>query len=166
MIICRFEDGGEAKLRHVTANAIVIKEGKILLGKRGTYMGGKPLLEAGKWSLIGGFLSRDETIQQALAREIKEETGWEVKNFTLLHIKDHPDRQNEDRQNVEFVYIVEAVRQEGKSDEEVSKLEWFSPDTIPPEENIAFDHADDLKIYQDYLNKTIPLPYFGKYRII
>ena len=75
MITCTFEDDVIAKLRPVTVNAIVIKDNKILLGKRGTYNGGKPLLEAGKWALLGGFLSRDETIEQALRREIKEESG-------------------------------------------------------------------------------------------
>jgi 8-oxo-dGTP diphosphatase len=163
MITCTFEDNGIAKLRHVTVNALIIKDGKVLLGKRGTYNGGKPLLEAGKWALIGGFLSRDETIEQALKREIKEESGWEVDNLRLLHIKDNPDRPAEDRQNVEFVYLADAINKTSESDEEVSKLEWFSLDSIPQKEEIAFDHQDDLTIYTNFLKNNFPLPVIGKY---
>lgn len=163
MITCTFEDNGIGKLRHVTINALVVKDGKVLLGKRGTYNGGEPLLEAGKWALIGGFLSRDETVEQALKREIKEESGWEVDNLRLLHIKDNPDRPAEDRQNVEFVYIVDAINKTSESDEEVSRLEWFSLDSIPPKEEIAFDHQDDLTIYTRFLKNNLPLPVIGKY---
>lgn len=63
MINCQFEDGGKANLRHVTTNAIVTKNKQVLLGKRGTYHNGKPLLEAGKWALLGGFFNRDEYLK-------------------------------------------------------------------------------------------------------
>ena len=120
-------------------------------------------MEAGKWALLGGFLSRDETIEQALRREIKEESGFEVTNLRLLHIKDNPDRPAEDRQNIEFVYLADATKKVSESDEEVSALVWFSLDTLPPEEEIAFDHGDDLKIYADFLKHNLSLPFVGKY---
>ena len=55
MITCYFENNNKAFLRHVTVNAIVIKDNQVLLGKRGTF-NGKPILESGKWGLLGGFL--------------------------------------------------------------------------------------------------------------
>lgn len=163
MISCTFEDKGTAKLRHVTVNALVIKDGKVLLGKRGAHNDGKPLLEAGKWALIGGFLSRDETVEQALKREIKEESGWKVNNLQLLRIKDSPDRPAEDRQNVEFIYLAEAINKTSKRDEEFSKLEWFSLDNLPPKDKMAFDHWDDLAIYKNFLKSNLSLPIIGKY---
>lgn len=104
MITCTFEDGGTGKLRHVTVNALIVKDNKVLLGKRGTF-NGRPLDDAGKWALIGGFVGRDENLEKALKREIQEECGCEIDSFTLLHIKDNPDRKGEDRQNIEFVFI-------------------------------------------------------------
>lgn len=158
MITCTFEDGGSAGLRHVTVNAIVIRNGKILLGKRGTYNGGKPLLEAGKWSLIGGYMSRDETLEQAIRREIIEETGWEVENLLLFHIVDNPNRPGENRQNIEFVYLADAVQKKKEGDEEVTDLQWFSLDEIPAEEFIAFDHFDDLELYKNHQLESFQLP--------
>jgi ADP-ribose pyrophosphatase YjhB (NUDIX family) len=164
MIICEFEDGGKGKLRHVTVNAIVIKDNKILLGKRGTLANGKPLDEAGKWSLLGGFMGRDETLQEGLRREIMEESGWNVSEFTLLHIKDNPDRSSEDRQNIEFVFFAQATEKTGESDQEVTEARWFSIDELPEKNTVAFDHFDDLQLYKDHVdNKVSTLPYLGKY---
>jgi ADP-ribose pyrophosphatase YjhB (NUDIX family) len=165
MITCTFEDGGAAQLRHVSANAIIVKDGKILLGKRGTYMGGKPMLEGGKWGLIGGYMSRDETIEQALIREAQEEVGCQISNLKLLHIKDNPDRPGEDRQNIEFVFVAEAQSEAVQKDEEVPSLEWFSIDNLPPREQIAFDHADDLELYDKYLKNHMALPIIGKFKM-
>ncbi len=161
MITCTFEDGGSALLRHVTVNAILIKDGKILLGKRGT-VHGKPMLEYGKWGLIGGFVNRDENLHQALAREILEETSCMAGDMTLMHIKDNPDRPAEDRQIIEFVYIVKTDSDFTEGDEEVKQLAWFSIDTLPPAEEIAFDHGDDLELYKKYLSQPFPLPFIGK----
>jgi 8-oxo-dGTP diphosphatase len=162
MITCTFEDGGTGKLRHVTINAIVTQGNKILLGKRGTYMHGKPLLEAGKWAMLGGFLGRDESLEQALKREVQEESGWIIDNLKLFHVKDNPDRPAEDRQNIEFVFVANAVEKVSESDEEVTNLEWFSVDELPAKEMIAFDHGDDLELYKKYVKKTFSLPVIGK----
>jgi 8-oxo-dGTP pyrophosphatase MutT (NUDIX family) len=35
----------------------------------------------GVWDIVGGHIEAGETLEEALAREIKEETGWE-----LLHV--------------------------------------------------------------------------------
>ena len=53
MITCTFENNNKASLRHVTVNAIVIKNNQVLFGKRGT-VNGKTILESGKWGLLGG----------------------------------------------------------------------------------------------------------------
>lgn len=161
MITCTFEHGASTFLRHVTVNAILTKDGKILLGKRGTYKG-RPLEEMGKWALIGGFVDRDENLEQAIRREIREECGCEIGTITLFHIKDNPDRKAEDRQNIEFVYIIEAISEPSGSDEEVTCLEWFAIDQLPPIEDMAFDHRDDLVLYKKYLSQPFPLPFIGK----
>ncbi len=109
MITCQFEDGAKTSLRHVAVNAILVKESQLLLGKRGVMADGKPLLEHGKYALLGGFVTRDETLTQALRREIREESGWEIDDLTLFRVNDNPKRPQEDRQNIDLIYLAQAV---------------------------------------------------------
>ncbi len=160
MITCFFENNGKGLLRHVTVNAMIIKDHKILLGKRGTVKG-KPITESGKWGLLGGFFGRDENLIQALKREVMEESGWEITNLKLFRINDSPNRPKEDRQNVDMIFTAEALQQTGSSDEEVTHLEWFDLDKLPPPELIAFDHGENLELYKKYQKENFPLPMLG-----
>jgi len=147
-------------LRHVTVNALVIKNKQILLGKRGTFAG-KKILESGKWGLLGGFFARNENLIQAVKREVMEESGWEITDLKLLRINDNPDRPHEDRQNVDIIFIAQAVKQIKTGDEEVKELRWFDLSDLPAKERIAFDHSDDIEIYKKYLQGKIKIPILG-----
>ncbi len=160
MITCTFENNNKASLRHVTVNAVVIKDNQILLGKRGAF-NGKPISESGKWGLLGGFFNHKENLVQAVTREVMEESGWEIENLQLFRINDNPNRPHEDRQNVDVIFIADAVKQVKTSDEEVSKLQWFDLDKLPSKEEIAFDHGDSLEIYKKYLKEKFLIPILG-----
>lgn len=161
MINCTFEDGGKAGLRHVTVNALVIKDNKILLGKRGAFKG-RPIQESGKWALLGGFMDRDETLVEAVKREVLEESGWKIDNLLLFRINDNPLRPREEkRQNIDIIFIADAIKQSGESDEEITNLSWFDLDKTPPMDQIAFDHGDSIELYKKYLIKKFQLPVIG-----
>jgi ADP-ribose pyrophosphatase YjhB (NUDIX family) len=160
MITCTFENNNKASLRHVTINAIVVKDNQVLLGKRGV-LNGKPILESGKWGLLGGFFDRDENLIQAVKREVMEESGWEINDLKLFRINDNPNRPKEDRQNVDIIFIAKAVKQIKTSDEEVSKLQWFDLDKLPTKEEMAFDHGDSIELYKKYLKEKTNLPILG-----
>jgi 8-oxo-dGTP diphosphatase len=154
MIICHFEKSKQpAYLRHVVVDMLVVDKGKILLVKRaGKY------LEPNKWALPGGFVQRDETTAQAAMREIKEETGYQTKIIGLFRLIDTPHRPKEDRQNVSFVYLLQPLKKVGGSDHEIDRIKWFDLDRLPPRNQIAFDHFDNLKLYRRHLKKPFNLP--------
>ena len=154
MIHCTFEDGNEASLRHAVVDAIVISGQEILLVKRS----GK-LLEGGKWALPGGYVERDETIFQAAQREIREETGWLVKDLVLLKINSSPDRPKEDRQNIAFVIACVAERKVGTHDWESDEVKWYPLEAVTTAVELAFDHAQDVELYlkNDSANLTVPV---------
>jgi 8-oxo-dGTP diphosphatase len=155
MITCFFEKGTEAHLRHVVVDILVLKEDKILLVKRT-----KTLMEGGKWGLVGGYVERDENLQEAAEREIFEETGYKIKDIILLTIRHNPDRLHEDRQNISFVFFCTALEKEGKPDWESDERRWFSFDELPPEEKLAFDHPLNIELYLKYKRENFPLPVF------
>ncbi len=157
MITCTFEDGNQTSLRHVTVGCLVLRDGHILLAKRAD-----GLLEAGKWCLLGGYAERDETTKQTAIRETMEESGWSVRNLRLLRINDNPNRPGEDRQNVDFIYMADAVKEVGEKDWESKELRWFPLDALPPSEEIAFDHEDSIELYKKYCIEPFSLPFVDK----
>ncbi len=102
MINCTFENGNKAKLRHVVVDSIAVKNNKILLVKRGPNH-----VSPGKYGVPGGFVELNETTKDAALRELKEETGYEGKITRLVAVIDDPNRKNEDRQNISFIYEIE-----------------------------------------------------------
>lgn len=76
----------------VTADAVVVQSGKVLLVKRGGNPG------KGLWALPGGFINPDEPVFESAIRELKEETGLKVPEKVLRRMEkksavfDHPDR--------------------------------------------------------------------------
>jgi ADP-ribose pyrophosphatase YjhB (NUDIX family) len=153
VISCTFEDGGNASLRHVTIDAIVADNGKILLVKRAAN-----LSNGGKYAVPGGFLGRDENTKNAVEREVLEETGYRIKIEALFTITDKPDRKNEDRQNVNFTFLAKALDKDQAPDNEVSEVVWISLDNLPPEGEFAFDHYERVKLYKKYIVEKFPLP--------
>lgn len=71
----------------VRVAGVLVEEGNILLVRQ--------LVNRGRdWSLPGGRLEPGETLEQCLKREVREETGLEVRLNRLLYICDRmePDR--------------------------------------------------------------------------
>lgn len=157
MIVCKFENGKETSLRHVTTGSIIKNDkNEVLISKRA-----KGLINPGKFTLPGGFLERDEDTKEGSLREVFEETGLRCKILYLFHIVDTPLRPKEDRQNVEFRYVVEIIGEKEHLTEEVSELRWIDENSLPPDEEFAFDHRKTLVKYFDYLKEPFPLPIFN-----
>ncbi len=151
MITCKFEEYGEALLRHAVVDAILVKDDKLLLVKRS-----KKLIEGGKWALPGGYIDRDESIREAIKREVLEETGYQVKNTILFTITDDIKGVKKDRQNISFVFICQIGELVSKPDWEVEEARWFELNSLPVKETIAFDHHHLIELYkQSLLGKKV-----------
>ena len=70
----------------VTVDMILMQDGKILLIRRG----GHPAL--GKLAVPGGFVEPTETVAEAAARELLEETGLTAVAYKELPVRSKPDR--------------------------------------------------------------------------
>lgn len=142
-IRCYFEDGAEAKLRHVVVDAILEREGQILLVKRAEFLN-----EAGKWALPGGYLDRDETLAEAVVREALEETGYQVSQPKPFAVRDQAAR-GDDRQNVSHVFVCQVGERVAEPDAESSAVKWFALTDLPPTAQIAFDHEEILCSFKE-----------------
>ena len=90
-----------------------------------------------RWSIIGGALEYNETLEDALKREVFEETGLIIKNPELFRTYSGPDffqiYPNGDQVNgVLVVYICREFHGELVCDQSESKeLRFFPLDELP-----------------------------------
>lgn len=154
MIRCTLENNKPGFLRHVTVDALLINENRICLVKRSP----TAHLEAGQYALPGGYLERDETTREGIIREVKEETGYDAEVVGLFRVIDNPHRKGEDRQSVDFVYILKPKLKTSAHDDEVDAVLWFDLEKLPPNDQIAFDHAETINLYLGYRKNLTDLP--------
>ncbi|MCM8784500.1 MAG: NUDIX hydrolase [Candidatus Omnitrophica bacterium] len=99
------------------------------------------------WALPGGFVDYGESLEEAVAREAKEETGLSLENLIQFHTYSQPDRDPRFH-TISTVYIAQA-KGNPQADSDASLVKIFSLKELDKVE-FAFDHK---KIIRDYLEK-------------
>lgn len=122
---------------YLTIDVIIEIDGGIILIKRKKPPPG--------WAIPGGFVDYGETIEDAVIREAKEETGLDINIVRQFHTYSHPDRDPR-HHTVSTVFIATASGSPEAGDD-AKKAEIFTRDTLP--DDLAFDHRQILK---DYFN--------------
>jgi mutator protein MutT len=105
----------------VGVGAIILSEGKILLEKRKNEPG------RGKWSIPGGVVDVGEGLEQAVIREVKEETGLEVDEPSLIDVVEDVEMDEKDKVKYHFViidYLVTVKHGELKAASDADALKW------------------------------------------
>jgi len=107
----------------VTTLCIVHQHPRVLLGMKKRGFG------AGRWNGFGGKVAPGETIEQAARREVKEESGIDVKDLQIMGIIDFEFKGNPEILEV-HIFKSNGFTSEPKESEEM-KPEWFFIDEIP-----------------------------------
>jgi 8-oxo-dGTP diphosphatase len=94
----------------------------------------------GSYALPGGFVEVGETVEEAVRREAKEETGLDITLLKLVGVYSEPDR--DPRGHVVSVCYLAWGRGEISAGSDASAAEVFGPEVLPP---LAFDHASMVR---------------------
>ena len=94
---------------------------------------------AASWALPGGFLEMEETLEQAAAREVWEETAVECRKLTPVGAFSRVDRDPRGRV-ISFAFWSEVPsRTEHHAGDDAAAAQWFPVSKLP---RLAFDHAE------------------------
>jgi 8-oxo-dGTP diphosphatase len=107
----------------VGVGAIIIEQDRVVLVKRGH----APL--QGAWSIPGGVLEIGETLRQATAREVLEETGLTVEIGELLGVYDHIVRESGQRTRYHYVlidFLCRRIAGDLKAGGDAAEARWFA----------------------------------------
>jgi 8-oxo-dGTP diphosphatase len=102
---------------------VVRRDGRVLLVQRA-----RPP-NVGKWGFPGGVQELGETIFEAVARELKEETGLVAEPIETLTTLDVVERDGEGRVRTHYALIAvlaEWRSGEVKIDDEAHDFDWFT----------------------------------------
>ena len=107
------------------------------------------------WNLPGGGLEVGESPWAAVVREVKEETGLDVKIKKLLGVSSKPEKSD-----IAFLFLCQPVSGELTLNNEAKDLRYFSLDEIPENtlsKQVArikhfFTQKDELVLMEQYDN--------------
>lgn len=94
-------------------------------------------------AIPGGFMEIDESLEDAAARELHEETGLSGLYLEQLYTFGEPSRDPRDRiiSVAYFALVPSKDALEVKAGDDAAEADWYPVDDLPP---LAFDHTDIL----------------------
>jgi ADP-ribose pyrophosphatase YjhB (NUDIX family) len=115
--------------------AVVLNGELVLLARRGRPPG------QGKWSIPGGLVHLGERIEDAVVREIEEESGLLVRGLGFCGVIDRVVRE-QDAVRYHYViidYVAESVGGRLQAGSDAAEVRWVALDDIP-----KYDTTDGL----------------------
>ncbi|MFX0172886.1 MAG: NUDIX domain-containing protein [Candidatus Hodarchaeota archaeon] len=132
------------KMVHAVDGILRGKNGKIILIKRigETYKG--------YWAIPGGAVEMNETVEEALIREMREETGVKVTPTDILGVFSAVDRDPRGRViSTVFICTYQGTPHSGSDAGEIRICTLEKALML----ELAFDHNQILRSYQRWLNQ-------------
>jgi len=123
----------------VGVGAIVLDDDQILLEKRKNSPG------KGKWTVPGGLVDLGETAEQAVIREVKEETGLEVYDPRLVDVVNYISLGEKGAVMYHYVIIDYLVTSKGgkpKAASDADDLKW-----VPFNEVEEYDLTETFRLF-------------------
>ena len=99
------------------AAVIVNDEGKVLLLNH-------LLRPFSGWGLPGGFVAAGEQPEEAIRREIREETGRKLNNVKMFRVRTI-------KRHIEILFLADANGEATVQSREILGLAWFKRDDLP-----------------------------------
>jgi ADP-ribose pyrophosphatase YjhB (NUDIX family) len=124
----------------LAVDCIILLDGRVLVIHRRNPPRG--------WALPGGFVEYGETVEDAVRREMKEETGLDLADLRQFRVYSDPSRDPRGH-TVSVVFAALGVG-EPEAGDDADRYRLIDLDNVP-ESELVFDHA---KILKDFVLST------------
>ncbi|MCI4331486.1 MAG: NUDIX hydrolase [Thermoplasmata archaeon] len=114
----------------LTVDGVWVRWGRILLVRRGR----EPF--RGAWALPGGFVDREETVEQAVAREVREETGLSGRPYATVGVYSGPHRDPR-RSTATVAFLMTGPARHPVGGDDAREAAWVP---LADAHGLAFDH--------------------------
>ncbi len=111
----------------IGVGAVIIGGDRVILIRRGKEPG------YGRWSIPGGAVKLGEGLREALVREVREETGLEVKVGPMIEVLDRIVKDNGGRVAYHYVlidYVCSVCGGQLAPDSDALEVRWVTRDEI------------------------------------
>ncbi len=132
--------------------AVVLHEAKLLLVHEAT---------DGRWSLPGGWIDLGDSLSRAAAREVREESGYDVRAVKLISVSNVDHRPDGRRTRINLFRLL--VQCELTSEEpgpiqgaETTEARFFSVDELPELSLARVRPADMERVLEHHLDPSRP----------
>jgi 8-oxo-dGTP diphosphatase len=122
----------------VMVDAVVIENEKLLLVTR------KKDPFKGFLTFPGGKVDEGEKVEDAVKRELREETSLDIDPTDILGVYSDPSRDPRGHR-ISVTFIAKVISGEAKPSSDAESIEWLSVNEI---KELGFDHNKILKDYQ------------------
>jgi len=110
-------------------------------------------VEKNNWALPGGFVKDDENLEQAVLRELMEETGVKVNYSEQLFTFGNINRDKRARIiSVSYLALINPKNYAIKADSDAKDVQWYDINNIP---KLAYDHNEIINIGFNRLKSKI-----------
>lgn len=151
------DDSPENYNFRTVVKALITNRGDILIGKK-EEQDGHPI--SGEWHILGGHLEHGEQVEEAMKREVEEETGLDVKVHQVVDVMTFPWGEGE-KDSVQILFHCEAERRKQEPKDDITELKWVSPEEIT--DFVHTEEAERLKNRENqsrFLKKLDKMPTF------
>jgi len=129
------------KIPKITVDGIIKKGKEILLIRR------RNIPFKNSWALPGGYLEYNEKTEDAVIREIFEETGLFTEIINLIGVYSDPKRDPRGH-TVSIIYELRIIKGKLESGDDATDVNFFNLNNLP--DNLSFDHK---KVIKDYIRE-------------
>lgn len=96
----------------------------------------------GGWALPGGFVDMDETLEDAIIRELQEETSLTDVTLKQLHAVSTPGRDPRGHTISVIFWGIQDSNQKAAAGDDARNVKWYKIDHLP---ELAFDHDEVIE---------------------